>query len=468
MLILTCVYSIAYAAGANKGAPTCGEDVYFSPLAAEATDIENLITHYFENILGREPAEGGLTYWSGEITRLESLGVDIKEGFIVLAKSFFNIQEYLDRDRDNDEYVTDLYNTFFDREPAPGGLTYWTGQLTLGVSRNLILNYFMFSDEFNDYMEQIFGVSETRPENNMVNDYYRGLLSRIPGNEGFNYWLERFRDEQCYGDAESIRALALEIASGFIYTSEYTNRNRDDLGYIEDIYDAFMRRGGDSGGVNHFLTGLSDGTYTRDELLQIFVNSPEFQGRVQDVIDAGVDDIECPIRYTISGTVTGDVQDGVTITLTGDDSDTTTTDSNGDYSFTGLSTGSYMVTPSKSGYTFDPTYENVIVSNNNETGVSFYAYCAKYPGTASGNIYGDRVGTWTGSADNNGTYTISVSTGEKFIGTISLSGYFSATSNNGIFSVDGNIDCFGNVSGTWQGIDGSSGTFSGTGTIYAN
>jgi hypothetical protein len=222
-------------------------------------------------------------------------------------------------------------------------------------------------------MEQIFGVSETRPENNMVNDYYRGLLSRIPENDGFNYWLGRFRDEQCYGDAESIRDLALEIASGFIYTSEYTNRNRDDLGYIEDLYDAFMRRGGDSGGVNHFLTGLGDGTYTRDELLQIFVNSPEFQGRVQDVIDAGVDDIECPIRYTISGTVTGDVQDGVTITLTGDDSDTTTTDSNGDYSFTGLSNGSYIVTPSKSGYTFDPTYKNVTISLGSKTGINFIA-----------------------------------------------------------------------------------------------
>jgi len=136
-------------------------------------------------------------------------------------------------------------------------------------------------------MEQIFGVSETRPENNMVNDYYRGLLSRIPGNDGFNYWLGRFRDEQCNGDAQSIRDLAHEIASEFINTQEYQDRNRDDLEYVEDLYDAILRRSGDSESVNDYVDGLDDGTYTREELLQTFTNSPEFQYRVQDIIDAG-------------------------------------------------------------------------------------------------------------------------------------------------------------------------------------
>ena len=312
MLILTCVYSISYAAcgDLDRGHETGGYE-YVSP-AADPNDIEDLITHYYENILGRPPGSGGLAYWRDEIIRLESLGIDIKEGFILLAKQFFNISEYLNRNRSGEEYVSDLFNTFFDRDPAQGGLDYWTGQLTDGVSRNLILNYFMFSNEFNNNMEVIFGVSETRPENNMVNDYSRGLLSRALGNGGFNSWLERFRDEQCNGDTGSIRGLALEIAGNFIYTPEYTVRNRDDLGYIEDLFDAFMRRAGNWNGVSNYLTGLGDGTYTREELLQIFVNSSEFQGRVQNVIDAGVyAGYECPVYYTISGTVTGDVQSNV-------------------------------------------------------------------------------------------------------------------------------------------------------------
>jgi hypothetical protein len=46
-----------------------------------------------------------------------------------------------------------------------------------------------------------------------------------------------------------------------------------------------MRRRGGSDGVKNHLFFL--GHRTREELLVIFVNSPEFQGRVQDVIDVG-------------------------------------------------------------------------------------------------------------------------------------------------------------------------------------
>src|SRR5262249_41124868 len=41
--------------------------------------------------------------------------------------------------------------------------------------------------------------------------------------------------------------------------------------------------------------------------------------------------------------------DGVTVTLSGPSSQTTTTDENGSYSFSNLPSGSYSVTPSKSG-----------------------------------------------------------------------------------------------------------------------
>ena len=115
----------------------------------------------------------------------------------------------------------------------------------------------------------------------MANDFYRGLLGRLMENNWFFYWLERFKDGQCRDD-QSIMDLALEIVSSFIFNPEY--RNRDDLGYVEDLFDAIMRRMGDWDGVNHSLTGLGDGTYTRDGLLWFFTNTPEYQDRVQDFI----------------------------------------------------------------------------------------------------------------------------------------------------------------------------------------
>ncbi|HPR63624.1 MAG TPA: pre-peptidase C-terminal domain-containing protein [Thermoanaerobaculia bacterium] len=75
--------------------------------------------------------------------------------------------------------------------------------------------------------------------------------------------------------------------------------------------------------------------------------------------------------YSISGTVSGAVASGVTITLSGAASNTTTTDTSGNYSFSGLSNGSYTVTPSRSGYTFSPTSRSVTISGANQTGQNF-------------------------------------------------------------------------------------------------
>ena len=68
--------------------------------------------------------------------------------------------------------------------------------------------------------------------------------------------------------------------------------------------------------------------------------------------------------HTISGTLTGEVVSGVTITLTGPDNATTTTDANGSYSFEGVQEGTYTVTPSLENYNFDPESFQVELSDD--------------------------------------------------------------------------------------------------------
>jgi hypothetical protein len=77
--------------------------------------------------------------------------------------------------------------------------------------------------------------------------------------------------------------------------------------------------------------------------------------------------------YGISGTVSGDVQEGVTITLSGHTSATTTTASDGTYSFTRLFTGAYTITPCMSSYAFDSESELVQLWSSDVTGVDFTA-----------------------------------------------------------------------------------------------
>ena len=249
--------------------------------------IQSLVTKYYIDILGRGPDPGGLAFWVSEINRIVSLGIDIEEGFIALGKLFFNSAEYVAPPGKSDtQYITDLYQTFLNRTPAQPEIDYWLGFLTQGLSREALLSNFAYSAEFQLYMESIFGVSTTRPENNLVNDFYRGFLNRLPDNAGFNAWLTQMRSAQCAGP-QQVRDVSHQIALQFIQSAEYALRARNNSGYVDDLYNGILRRGADPAGFAYWRSFLDLGTYTREQLLQFFINSPEFQLTVQEVINAG-------------------------------------------------------------------------------------------------------------------------------------------------------------------------------------
>ena len=79
------------------------------------------------------------------------------------------------------------------------------------------------------------------------------------------------------------------------------------------------------------------------------------------------------ITYRISGTVSGAVASGVTITLSGPPARTTVSDGSGAYSFTGVVNATYGLTPSLPGYTFFPVSHTVVVSGADVSGQDFTA-----------------------------------------------------------------------------------------------
>jgi hypothetical protein len=248
--------------------------------------VAALVDHYYQAILGRAPDAAGHAYWTGEVARMQTLGVDIQEAFRVMAGQFFTSAEYRDRQTDNDQYVTDLYATFFNRAPDTGGLVYWTGQLAAGLPRDVVMYHFLFSSEFADAMYELFGDTAVRAEINLVGDFYRGLLHRLPDDSGLVYWRDRFRAAQCQG-APAVTAAADEISRLFANSAEYLNRARTNPDYLADLYDAFMRRGAELAGFHYWVAQLDNGALTREQVRQVFVQSPEFQGRVQQVIAEG-------------------------------------------------------------------------------------------------------------------------------------------------------------------------------------
>jgi len=107
--------------------------------ALSATGEKTLVRHYYQSILGRAPDVQGQQFWQDEAVRMVNLGASVNETWFVMAGYFFNSAEYLAGTPNDEEYVTDLYKTFFDRAPDPLGMAYWTDQLSSGLPRDIVM-----------------------------------------------------------------------------------------------------------------------------------------------------------------------------------------------------------------------------------------------------------------------------------------------------------------------------------------
>src|SRR5215212_5658429 len=126
--------------------------------------------------------------------------------------------------------------------------------------------------------------------------------------------------------------------------------------------------------------------------LLVLRQTGEGQQLTQSVV-AGGGGVSTAGARRIEGTIGQGVAGGaplasVTVTLTRPDSTTatTTTDSGGNYSFAGLDSGSYTVTPSKTNYSFTPSAQPVTIGTADQSGVNFNAASTAAASSVSGMI----------------------------------------------------------------------------------
>ena len=106
--------------------------------------------------------------------------------------------------------------------------------------------------------------------------------------------------------------------------------------------------------------------------------------------------------YNISGTVTAQSAGlaGVTVTLsataTGTAIGMAATDTGGNYHFSGLTTASYSVYPSKSGYSFTPAALPISINTADSTGNNFSATVAPVPTAVQLPKTGQTISYYTG------------------------------------------------------------------------
>ncbi len=112
-------------------------------LIQSTSNIQSFVKRFYQKVLSRDAEAGGLIYWTDELVTGVRAGSDVARGFIFS-------QEFINRDVSDDEYLTILYQAFFNREPDNGGFTGWKTQLENGATKSEILDGFLYSQEFSN------------------------------------------------------------------------------------------------------------------------------------------------------------------------------------------------------------------------------------------------------------------------------------------------------------------------------
>ena len=184
----------------------------------------------------------------------------------------------------------------------------------------------------------------------------------------------------------------------------------------------------DSSG-NFSFSGLVNGTYSVTPSKSGYTFSPASQSFT--VTGANVTGLSFTATvvptYSISGTISPTTAgSGATVTLSGAASATVTADSSGNFSFAGLNSGTYTVTPSKAAYTFTPSSQSVTVNGANVTGINF-------SGVASGEtIFTTQTPGITNTSDGSGVnYELGAVFQSAVTGQITALRFWKASSESG-------------------------------------
>src|SRR6266481_4911828 len=145
--------------------------------------------------------------------------------------------------------------------------------------------------------------------------------------------------------------------------------------------------------------------------------------------------------FSLSGTINPAVAgNGATVALSGAASATSTADNSGNYTFAGLTNGSYMVTPKHTGYGFTPGSQSATLNGANVSGVNFTATSQTFSisgtispvaGGSGATVMLSGAASATTTADSSGAYTFNGLTSASHTITPSNAGYtFTPVSQN--------------------------------------
>lgn len=236
----------------------------------QETQVRAFVERLYTLVLGRASDATGIDEWTQVLLSGKESGAKVAQGFV-------DSVEFKERNLSDRDYLTVLYRTFLNREPDESGFEAWEKVLNTGFSRLYVCRGFAESDEFTDICD-IYGISrgnveltEARDQNDGVTKFvaraYEYCLGRSADVAGLNDWCSQILNGT---------NTAQDTAYGFIFSSEFTEKNLSNEEFVTVMYRVFFDREPDAAGYKTWVNVLKSGS-PRLRVYKGFAYSDEFK-----------------------------------------------------------------------------------------------------------------------------------------------------------------------------------------------
>ena len=183
--------------GAVVGLDEFIEDLLALPGAAGVTaPTIRLYLGFFLRI----PDYNGLDYWIRKVRAGTPLDT--------AASQFAGGSEFIRTygSLNNTDYLKQIYNNLFDRDPDPGGLDYWKRRLDGGAKRGWVMRQFCESNEYK---------TQTAHQVRVI-QVYTAMVKRSPDASGYAYWSKKDADSDT-----GLQQLIKSLRTGTSYANRF-------------------------------------------------------------------------------------------------------------------------------------------------------------------------------------------------------------------------------------------------------
>jgi hypothetical protein len=217
-------------------------------------------------VLRNDPSVAEVNNWTNNLLTGGGTGASV-------ANAFFTSSTFLNQRVSNEDYVTRLYMALIGRDPFPGEVENWAGQLAAGLPREDVFAAFINSASF-AIMCREAGITRgtfTPPAGGrtraFVTRLYRDVIGRHDPTPGeIDHWTNVLLNGGGTGAS---------VASAFFNSSTFINQRVSDSEYVTRLYTALMGRAPLAGEVEHWVEQLEMGL-PREDVFAACINSDSF------------------------------------------------------------------------------------------------------------------------------------------------------------------------------------------------